>query len=133
MDKKTFTRILDFHKHPAFPLLVGIGIACIHFVITPIFEKSNFSRAGTIIWLILAAPSFILKIPFYSLPSSVSELIDSSILVIIFDLFSSLIYGVAAGVLVSKNMNLRNVGFILLFLIVLFGCFLLMASGQSFA
>ena len=59
MVKKTFAKFLDFQKYPIFPFLVGFGIACIHFVITPSSETSNIIN-GDFLWLILAAPSFII-------------------------------------------------------------------------
>jgi hypothetical protein len=134
MDKKTFAKFFEFQKHPAFPFLVGFGIACIHFLITPSLETSNIIN-GDFLWLILAAPSFIIVFAIHFL--SVSKFIDISILdnfsQYSFIMVSSLFYGIVGGLLVSRKTLLQSTAIILFILLIVFVCFLGAMSAQSFA
>ena len=135
MEKKSFLHFLNNDKCRA--LLIGFAIACIHFVITPILEKSDFASLGYIMLLILISPSYI-PLLFIELNfPSVSNFIDSStsdaFLQLLLIAVSSLFYGMVGGFLVSRKKDLKSIGIILVCLLILSGFFLLILAGQFFA
>ena len=139
MDKKAFATVLDFQKHPAFPLLVGFGVACIHFAITPIFEGSSYPSIEAIVGYIFMTPGYILIFAIIFLLRTF-ELIDlsqlgtvSQFLLPVSSFFSSFFYGVISGFLVSRKIHIRSFGIILVFLLILSSCFVIAMLGQSFA
>ena len=121
MEKKSFLYFLNNSEYYA--LLVGLGVACIHFVITyfglgsiggymqnwcyqALFGAEGADvRCGMIMGFIFLAPSYILLMyADLELGSHVIPLI----------LISSFFYGSLASFLISKNTSLRVIGAVLI-------------------
>ncbi len=133
-NRQWLVQFQELQKRPAFPIIIGFGVTCVHLFITPFFLGSSFASVKHILGLILVAPGFIPVFISESFISSITKFIDPSILEILFlQCFSSFIYGSLAGALASRKIILQVIAVILLFLMILFGCFLVIMAGQSFA
>ncbi len=109
--------LFKFPYHPIYtPLLVGIGIGSIHFVITYyLFDSPSCSSEviGSLLW----APGFILNVSsnyFYQV------------------LVSSLLYGIGGGLLVSKDKKIQILGIVAIILLFLSICnvFIIFMGGS---
>ena len=125
MNKRTFLQFLDSQKFPAFPFVVGFGVACIHFVITyRLVSESSFS----VLVHILTAPGRAIEVLPYFIFHAFSGFHISDFQIV---LASSLFYGIMGGVFVSKKKYARLLGNILIFLLICFWWFTLFLFGSS--
>lgn len=130
MNRQWLAQFVKAQKHPVFPFAVGVVVAFIHFVITNLLETPNYGSFGYAIFPILLSPSYAPLILRFALPS-VSKFINSSTEIPL--IVSSLFYGIMAGFLASRNVYLHSIGIILVFILILSGCFLGMLFAQFFA
>ncbi|MBL8050260.1 MAG: hypothetical protein JNM46_03480 [Anaerolineales bacterium] len=115
MNKDFFLQLINSQKY--LPLRFGFVIATIHFLISLFIIFVINPRPGGIMflaYLLLSAPSYLLLIENFMFFNS--ELLMW--------LFSSLIYGILAGMLASEKM--QWVGFILIALLILSFLFIVM-------
>lgn len=137
MKMKPYLHSLNNLKHRV--LLIGFGIACIHFVLTYLLWASAFASFGSIIPLILTAPSYLLTtiINFFLWRYITDEmiLVDWTSYTFPYILISSLFYGVVGGLFASRTAKLRFLGiiFILICLLGFIGICLMALAAQSFA
>lgn len=133
-NRQSLANFWKIKKRPTFPILVGLGISLIHFLITPFLFSASFASVKYISGVMLSTPGLMLSFIFESFFPSASKFIDSSFLEVIdLQCFSSFIYGSMAGTLVSRKTILQVVVIILTVLMILFGCFFLIMAGQAFA
>ncbi|CAG1015251.1 hypothetical protein ANAEL_05213 [Anaerolineales bacterium] len=110
------------------PLLIGIGIACLHSVLTYITAPllDNDFNLRSIAYLPLIMPSYILLLLVHSDPPvdfPVLEMLSSSLVFMI--VFSSFVYGTIGGLVTSKQVASRWTGIVLVGLFILLSCYVL--------
>ena len=115
MEKKSLLHRLKSKKYYA--VIVGLIVAIIHFIVTsimyPFFE--NDIRKSLVFW-ILITPS--MAYTFLSLSSN----FDLSLFQPLFILFSSSVYGIIGGFLVSARKVWRWTGIVIIGLLILSSC-----------
>jgi len=137
MEKKLSTHFLDKQKHRT--AIIACGIIGIHYAATYFLDAAEYPSLGLEIYWILTKPSYILSILIdmflwkYNSPDVV--IVDWQSYTIPYILTSSLIYGMALSLLVSKKTNLRWIGIAIIFLclLILAVFWLMAAAAQSFA
>ena len=125
MDKKSIMLFLDRQKHPA--LLVGLGVAIIHFVLAYLLNAPWNIAEITPFNFILTAPSYFLMLisPSIMIPFSMFPELDISYTISKFDviIFSSLSYGIVAGLFFLDRKKLYWIGIIFTGLLILLNSF----------
>src|SRR5919205_3274813 len=111
MGKQWSAKFINIRKSPIFPFAVGFIIACAVFALAYTLKSEWTSN---ILILILVAPG---------LMASFALVPDSAFFG---PLVSSLYFGSMVGFLVSKQRYVRIIGLLLIFLLVYFGCYLLL-------
>ncbi|MFN8400076.1 MAG: hypothetical protein U0X74_08675 [Anaerolineales bacterium] len=110
MHDKNFLKSL--YKLKYFPLLAGIGVGCIHFIISYFLIESASCSSGlldTFLW----APGFTLR-----------ELIRPLTIDYFYQvLVSSILYGIGGGLLASKNTVVKMLSIVVLTLLFLSICY----------
>lgn len=137
MDKKSLLQLQGNQKNLTYLLLVGFGVAIVHFLITYILEKSNSS----FIKFIFTSPSFIISstishiymknyfptITYIALQPSSASFADIIV--------SSISYGIVGVLFASKKFWLQLISAILLFIFLMFPIlellFALMAQSNA--
>ena len=124
-------------QYPVRSLLVGFGVASIHFVITAMIYSPNTSASlEDVFSLLFTTPSLIFSLLLYFLPV-IPDVIDTAtsetVLKFFTILFSSASYGIVGGLLVSESRNMRQIAITILSLFILCWFFLVVAAGQASA
>ncbi|HNE06572.1 MAG TPA: hypothetical protein PLT08_18730 [Anaerolineales bacterium] len=103
---------LELHhylKYPAFPFLVGFGVASIHFLIAHFLLDSQLFCTTSLLSVIFLAPGFtlLLVVPdfVHSLASNMS--LDFNLVM------SSILYGTIGGFLGSGKIHIQAIGIVL--------------------
>ena len=105
MHNKSFLQFPDRQKHFILPALVGLGISSVHFLITTwVVDSTNFG----LLKVIMLAPYIPLQVVIGDRLLSNQDII-----------FSSLFYGVMAGLLASRKKGLIAIVIILMSMLTL--------------
>jgi hypothetical protein len=125
MEKKSYLHFSNYEKHYA--LLVFLGVASIHFLITAVMSPWADDGFGlkSLVYLVLMMPSFVLGFIVYAVRSVELPFSGTlSLQLILMIIFSSSFNGIIGGFLASKKKALRWISIILIGLSVLLDCFI---------
>ena len=121
MEKKSLLKISNEKK--CYPLIVGFVVAIIHFIVT--FTMNTLIEnyvTESFLFLIFITPSVAFSLLSLSLNFNLSSLDNLSLFQLLFILFSSSVYGIIGGFLVSKRKLWRWAGTLMIGLLILSSC-----------
>lgn len=126
MDKdKTDKNTFKFSKRFYFQVLIFLIVACVHFLITPMFEVENLSDfsadpKSAFVWFTLLQPIMLLSLLLESFIIKLSITFGIPFITIIY-LSSSLMYGFMVALLVSEKIYLRVISIVLIVISIFLG------------
>ena len=130
MDKKAFLNSSKREKD--FALLVGVMVACAHFLITVImiplsedYDSLMKYLVGLIITALIAPSVAPILVIFDSWPIALPPLDSFSPFLVLVIAYSSAFYGITGGFLVSNKKILQRLGMVFIGLLVLLNCLIL--------